>query len=117
MAKSDGGGSILDQSHIMDLIHYLLGPFKNVSAFNSKISPLEIRSDDIAELIAHENGVIASIHTDIFGRKHEKNRVERNQREYFWDFYKRNRIYNSKIKKIKMIKNFLKTLIQTILTK
>ena len=58
----------------MDLIHYLLGPFKNVSAFNSKISPLEIRSDDIAELIVTmKNGVIASIHTDIFEESMKKN--------------------------------------------
>ena len=31
--KSDGGGSILDQSHIMDLAHYLIGPFKKFIAF------------------------------------------------------------------------------------
>ena len=28
--KSQGGGSILDQSHIMDLVHYLLGGFESV---------------------------------------------------------------------------------------
>ncbi len=109
--KSDGGGSILDQSHIMDLIHYLLGPFKKVSAFNSKISPLEIRSDDIAELIVKmKNGVIASIHTDIFGRKHEKKlELKGTKGNISWDFYKKEiSIYNSKNKKIKMIKKFSK---------
>ena len=40
--KSEGGGSILDQSHIMDLVHYLFGGFETVSALNSKISSLEI---------------------------------------------------------------------------
>ena len=97
----------------------MLGPFKNVSAFNSKISPLEIRSDDIAELIVTmKNGVVASIRTDIFGRKHEKKlELKGTKGNISWDFYKEISIYNSKNKKIKMIKNFLKTLIQTILMK
>ena len=88
--KSDGGGSILDQSHIMDLAHYLIGPFKKVSAFNSKISSLEIKADDIAELtIKMKNNVIASIHTDIFGRKHKKKfEIKGKNGNIIWDFYK-----------------------------
>ena len=36
MAKKElGGGSILDQSHIIDIIYYLLGDFKSVFAFSS----------------------------------------------------------------------------------
>ena len=34
--KSMGGGSILDQSHIFDLVHYLLGGFKNVKLIITK---------------------------------------------------------------------------------
>ena len=30
--KKQGGGSILDQSHIMDLVHYLFGGFEDVFA-------------------------------------------------------------------------------------
>ncbi|MDC0476532.1 Gfo/Idh/MocA family oxidoreductase [Alphaproteobacteria bacterium] len=71
--KSEGGGSILDQSHIMDLIHHLFGSFKAVKAFNGKISSLEINADDYSEMLLEmESGVIASIHTDIFGRDHKK---------------------------------------------
>ena len=68
--KSQGGGSILDQSHIMDLIHYLFGGFKSVYAINTRISSLEINADDIAEMIVTmKSGVIAAIHTDIYGQR------------------------------------------------
>ncbi len=71
--KSEGGGSILDQSHIMDLIHHLFGSFKEVKAFNGQVSSLEINADDYSEMLVEmESGVIASIHTDIFGRDHKK---------------------------------------------
>ena len=57
-----------------------------------------------------KNGVIASIHTDIFGRKHEKKlELKGTKGNISWDFYKKEiSIYNSKIKKIKMIKKFSK---------
>lgn len=109
--KSDGGGSILDQSHIMDLAHFLLGSFKKVLAFNSKISSLDIKADDIAELIIHmKDNVIASIHTDIFGREHKKKfEIKGKNGNITWDFYKKEiKIFQSKTKKIKIIKNFRK---------
>jgi len=87
--KSEGGGSILDQSHIMDLIHYLFGGFKSVNAFNSKLSSLEIEADDIAEMIVQLNsGVLASIHTDIIGRKHKKYlEIKGENGNIHWDHY------------------------------
>lgn len=87
--KAQGGGSILDQSHIMDLIHYLIGGFKSVYAFNTKLSNLEIEADDIAEMVVTlKNGVIASIHTDIFGRDHKKSlEIKGEKGNIFWDHY------------------------------
>ena len=88
--KQLGGGSILDQSHIMDLVHYLFGNFKSVMAFNNKVSGLDIEADDIAEMIVElKNGILASIHTDIFGRKHSKSiEIKGSKGNIFWDFYK-----------------------------
>ena len=87
--KSMGGGSILDQSHIFDLVHYLFGAFKNVKAFNSKISNLELNADDISELIVElKNGIIASLHTDIFGRQHQKFLEIKGEKGNINDFYK-----------------------------
>lgn len=71
--KSQGGGSILDQSHIMDLVHYLLGGFSSVYALNGNLSSLEVNADDYSELLVTlKNGVVASIHTDMFGHDHKK---------------------------------------------
>jgi predicted dehydrogenase len=71
--KSQGGGSILDQSHIMDLVHYLLGGFRSVYALNGNLSSLEVNADDYSELLVTlKSGVVASIHTDMFGRDHKK---------------------------------------------
>ncbi|MCA9394925.1 MAG: Gfo/Idh/MocA family oxidoreductase [Candidatus Omnitrophica bacterium] len=87
--KSSGGGSILDQCHIMDLVHYLVGGFKSVYAINTKVSGLEIDADDIAEMIVTlDNGVVASIHTDIFGRDHKKYiEIKGEHGNLYWDFY------------------------------
>lgn len=92
MSKKElGGGSILDQSHIIDLFLFLFGNFTSVYAFNSKISNLETQVDDIAELIIEfDNNVIGSIHTDIFGRKHKKRfEIKGTDGNIIWDFYKK----------------------------
>lgn len=71
--KSLGGGSILDQSHIFDLVHFLFGGFKRVFALNGNLSNLEVKSDDFSQLeVVMENGLLASLHTDMFGRDHKK---------------------------------------------
>jgi len=107
--KQLGGGSILDQSHIMDLVHYLFGNFKSVMAFNNKLSGLEIEADDIAEMIVElDNGILASIHTDIFGRKHSKSlEIKGSNGNIHWDFYKNTvSIYNAETKTLKIEENF-----------
>ena len=84
--KKQGGGSILDQSHIMDLVHYLFGGFEDVFALNGNISDLEVNSDDYSELIIKlKNGIIASIHTDMFGRDHKKElEIKGEKGNIFW---------------------------------
>ncbi len=103
MAKKElGGGSILDQCHIMDLFHFLIGNFSSVYAFNSKISNLEIQADDIAELtIEFDNKVMGSIHTDIFGRKHKKKfEIKGTEGNIIWDFYNKSvTLYKSSLNK------------------
>lgn len=107
--KKQGGGSILDQSHIMDLVHHLFGNFKSVSAFNERISNLEINADDVAEMIIElESGPLVSIHTDIFGRQHKKYlEIKGEKGNIFWDFYKNSvQIYNPENKEIIEKKDF-----------
>ena len=107
--KSMGGGSILDQSHIFDLVHYLFGAFKNVKAYNSKISNLELNADDISELIVElKNGIIASLHTDIFGRQHQKFlEIKGEKGNIKWDFYKNEvTLFDPKDKVLKVFNKF-----------
>ena len=87
--QSQGGGSLLDQSHVIDLVHYLCGSFRSVYAVNKTLSSLEINADDFAELIVTlEDGIIASIHTDIFGRDYKKQlEIKGEEGNIYWDFY------------------------------
>ena len=49
--KKLGGGSILDQSHILDMAHYLWVTLKKFyHALILKVSSLKVQSDDIAEI-------------------------------------------------------------------
>ena len=99
--KKLGGGSILDQCHIMDLMHYFFGRFKSVMGFNSKISNLEVNADDISEMIVEmKNGLTVSIHTDIFGRKHKKSvEIKGSEGNIYWDFYENSvEVYKSENK-------------------
>ena len=87
--KKLGGGSILDQSHIMDLIHFLLGDFEGVFSFNGNLSNLELNSDDYAELLVKlKSDVVVSLHTDIFGRDHKKQlEIKGEFGNIYWDHY------------------------------
>lgn len=107
--KSMGGGSILDQSHLFDIMHFIFGDFKEVIGFNSKISNLQVKADDVSEMILKfKSGLIASLHTDMFGRKHRKDfEIKGINGNISCDFYKQEvTFYNSKNKKTKIFKNF-----------
>jgi len=107
--KTQGGGSILDQSHIMDLIHYLVGGFKSVYGINTKLSSLEIEADDFAEMIVTlNNGIIASIHTDIYGRDHQKSlEIKGEKGNICWNQYQNEvRHYDAETRTSSLYKKF-----------
>ena len=112
MAKKElGGGSILDQSHIMDLIFYLVSGFEEVFAVNTNLSSLEISSDDIAEMIVKLKGnILASIHTDIFGRSHKKTlEIKAEKGNIFMDIYDDSvSVYDSESKSTQVFKKLTK---------
>jgi predicted dehydrogenase len=67
--KEQGGGALLDESHGIDLLRWLLGEVKSVHAIVDKISELDITSDDIAALlIRFQSGVVAQAQFDLLGR-------------------------------------------------
>ncbi len=107
--KKLGGGSILDQSHIMDLIHFLLGDFQGVYSFNGNLSNLELNSDDYAELLVRlKSGVVVSLHTDIFGRDHKKQlEIKGENGNIYWDHYENSiKLYSAKNKNYEVFKKF-----------
>lgn len=74
-AKSElGGGIILDGSHEIDYVQWLLGRIKEVSCFSDKISNLDVNTEDTAEiLLRFENDIIGEIHLDFTQRDYARN--------------------------------------------
>ena len=64
--KALGGGALLDESHGIDLLRYLLGEIAWVSGDVGTISDLEIDSDDWASFLFHtQHGVRGKAHFDL----------------------------------------------------
>lgn len=63
--KETGGGIILDGSHELDYMRWILGDPTHMSCFNSKLSNLDMETEDIAEIIMQfEDNVMGQVHLD-----------------------------------------------------
>ena len=67
-ARADlGGGVVLTLCHPLDYVRWIFGEVTSVWAFTSDQSDIEIDVEDTAEIgLRFENGVIGSIHLDLF---------------------------------------------------
>lgn len=70
--KALGGGALLDESHWIDLMIWFLGNPDKITGHVSKISDLEIETDDNVDIICSYKDVNVTIHLDLYGRPHEK---------------------------------------------
>ena len=62
-----GGGIILDASHEIDYLRYLVGDIEQVGCFADRISELEVETEDVAEIILRfKNNILGSVHIDFF---------------------------------------------------
>lgn len=62
-----GGGALLDESHAIDYMRWLLGDIAEVSAAVDRVSGLEITSDDVADLtVRFVSGAVGNIHMNLF---------------------------------------------------
>ena len=62
-----GGGCLLDESHAIDYMRWLLGEIIEVSAVVDRVSSLEIATDDIADLtVRFASGTVGNIHMNLF---------------------------------------------------
>ena len=69
-ARSElGGGVLLELSHELDYVQWLLGPASHVSAIVDRVSNLEIDVEDLAEInLRFESGAVGNIHLDFLQR-------------------------------------------------
>ncbi|MDA9604781.1 Gfo/Idh/MocA family oxidoreductase [Candidatus Pelagibacter sp.] len=67
--KEQGGGSLLDDSHGIDLIRHIIGDVESVNALVTNISELKMTSDDsFFATLKMKNKSIAQISFDLFSR-------------------------------------------------
>ncbi|MBA4375093.1 MAG: gfo/Idh/MocA family oxidoreductase [Anaerolinea sp.] len=67
-----GGGAVHTLSHSLDYLRWLFGEAKNLWAFTSSQSGLELEVEDTAEIgIQFQNGVLSSVHLDYVQRPPE----------------------------------------------
>lgn len=72
--KELGGGIILEGSHELDYMRWLLGEVEEVSCFAGKLSRLEVDTEDTAEvLLKFRSGAIAGIHLDFVRHDYSRN--------------------------------------------
>ena len=71
--KEEGGGILLDYSHDIDLVNYLLGEITNLEAVNGKVSKLEITSDDYLSMIGKtENNTYFTLSLDSISKMQQR---------------------------------------------
>ena len=67
--KEQGGGALLDESHGIDMVRYILGDVKDVFAIVDNISDLEITSDDAAFItLRMKSNALVHINFDLAAR-------------------------------------------------
>lgn len=89
---TQGGGALLDESHVVDLCRWIFGEITEVMGYNEAISSLKgepvFEADDLVEiLVRFESGTIGSLHMDLFGKHHQKRlEVIGEEGTLFWHF-------------------------------
>ena len=71
-SKKLGGGALLDESHWIDIMIWIFGMPKSITGKVSKLSNLEIETDDNVDLVCYYENMNITIHLDLYGRPHDK---------------------------------------------
>ena len=66
-----GGGALLDESHFIELVIDLFGLPEKITSIQSKISSLEIETDDYVFAQFQYKNLVVDINLDLFKRPHE----------------------------------------------
>lgn len=71
--RDQGGGVLLDHSHELDYLRWLLGEVRRVGAMAAGLHPLGSDAEEIAEvMLGFESGAIAGVHLDMIGRPYSR---------------------------------------------
>ena len=91
-SQEQGGGALLDESHLLDICRWFFGEPLEVCSINGTHSSLKhetiFQTDDIVEVIAEfSDGIIGSIHMDLYGKHHTKSlEIVGEKGTAFWKF-------------------------------
>jgi len=96
--KDEGGGVLLDLSHEIDYIQWICGKIQKMNSIQTKVSDLEITSDDLTVIIGKTtNDTVVNISIDYISKiTHRKLLLETFEHTYKLDF-----IVNKLVKKDK----------------
>lgn len=70
--SAKGGGVILDLSHELDYIYYLLGEISTIEGTFSKKGQITVDAEDNADMFFSADGVPVSIHIDFLSQRKER---------------------------------------------
>ena len=108
MSKKDqGGGALMDESHGIDLVRFIIGEIDKVGAMVDNTSDLKMTSDDIALLILKmKNKSLVQINFDLSSRTPRINfEIVGKEGIIIWDRVDNNlKIYTTNTKKWELIK-------------
>ena len=108
MSKKDqGGGALMDESHGIDLVRFIIGEIDKVGAMVDNTSDLKMTSDDIALLILKmKNKSLVQINFDLSSRTPRINfEIVGKEGIIIWDRVENNlKIYTTNTKKWELIK-------------
>lgn len=89
MSREDqGGGAILDISHEIDYLRWFFGDVDALTAVVTKVSDLEIDTDDLTEIILQfRSGVWANVHLDLLQRAYRRTcTIIGTEGTIYWDY-------------------------------
>ncbi|MGE3539057.1 MAG: Gfo/Idh/MocA family protein [Candidatus Tectimicrobiota bacterium] len=86
---NQGGGVILDLTHELDYVSWLLGPVAQLSCFAGHVSDLDIETEDTAAiLLQFTSGAIGTVHLDYLQRTPSRTcRIIGEEGTILWDYF------------------------------
>ena len=71
--KEQGGGALLDESHTLDMVRWLIGEVADLWCEVGNLSALDMTADDYAQFVVRfQTGVRATVHMDVFSRQPQR---------------------------------------------